>query len=552
MAQMKENGEVPDYELMLREAVDKSPNGIIFVENERIIECNPSALSLLEYNSVHELRGKLLKDIFPFLQEEAANSAEKTKNVLELCLERGSYKSEIQYRLKNGNIILCDLVLTAIQIHNRSVIYCVLKDVSENKKIHVELREREEMFRIAFEDAPSGMSIIAPNDFSYIAVNPLLCKMFGYTRDELMNKNIHLVTHPEDEEKSNEWIRRKYNDLPCEPFIEKRYIHRDGHVVWGLVSAEWIKNEDGSKRMAITHILDITQIKLAEQELIEHRNHLEKLVDERTKELLLSNEELHSINEELSRQRMRLEEALKELKTTQEQLIESEKMASLGILTAGVAHEINNPLNYIFNGTAAIEASLTEENQGLKTQLKPFFDAINLGITRVNDIVKSLGKYSRSEDYPSTECNINEILDNCLSMLLNQYKNRIEIIKEYSPTLPRVLANEGQLHQAFLNVLVNSVQAIHNKGKIVISTGISKKGVTVKISDTGIGISAENLKRIFDPFFTTKDPNKGTGLGLSITHKIILQHQGTISCESELKKGTKIIIYLPLRLSYEK
>jgi signal transduction histidine kinase len=313
------------------------------------------------------------------------------------------------------------------------------------------------------------------------------------------------------------------------------------------VSSEWIKNEDGSKRMSIAHILDITKIKLAEQELINHRDHLEKLVAERTKELLASNEELQSINEELYDQRLLLEKALENLKNAQEQLIESEKMASIGILTAGVAHEINNPINFISNGVEAIEISLFKMHPETKQSLQHLFDAINLGIKRSSDIVKSLGIYSRSENYPFTECNIHEIINNSLTMLYNQYKTRIEIIKDYAPAIPAIFANEGQLHQAFLNILVNSVQAIDKLGVISISTKLLEKGICITISDNGSGISKENIKRIFDPFFSTKDPGKGTGLGLSIAQRIINHHRGSINCESELGKGTMFYIKLPLK-----
>ena len=144
-----------------------------------------------------------------------------------------------------------------------------LLDITERKQAEEALRESEEMFRVAFDNAPTGMSIIGAVGFNYLAVNPLLCEMFGYTREEFLGKTIQLVTHPDDEERSNEWIRKKYNNEPCEPDFEKRYIHKDGHIVWGLVRAQWIRNEDGSPRMAINHILDITERKQAEEALRE-------------------------------------------------------------------------------------------------------------------------------------------------------------------------------------------------------------------------------------------------------------------------------------------
>jgi len=142
-------------------------------------------------------------------------------------------------------------------------------DITERRQIEEALHESEETLRVAFDNAPTGMSIIGPDGFTYLAVNPLLCEMFGYTVEEFLGETVNLVTHPDDVERSDEWIQKKYNDEPCEPDFEKRYIHKDGHIVWGLVRAQWIRNEDGSPRMAIVHILDITARKQAEEALRE-------------------------------------------------------------------------------------------------------------------------------------------------------------------------------------------------------------------------------------------------------------------------------------------
>jgi PAS domain S-box-containing protein len=141
--------------------------------------------------------------------------------------------------------------------------------LQRQRKAEEALQETEKMFRIAFDNAPTGMSILGSDGRTYLAVNPLLCEMFGYNKEEFLGNTVNLVTHPDDVELSNEWIRKKYNDEPCEPELEKRYLHKDGHVVWGLVRAQWIKNSDGTHRMAIAHILDITKRKLAESALVE-------------------------------------------------------------------------------------------------------------------------------------------------------------------------------------------------------------------------------------------------------------------------------------------
>jgi signal transduction histidine kinase len=147
---------------------------------------------------------------------------------------------------------------------------------------------------------------------------------------------------------------------------------------------------------------------------------------------------------------------------------------------------------------------------------------------------------------PKAACNMHFVIDNCLTMLQNQLKNKVEIKKNYTEIPFKVLGNEGKLHQAILNIISNAEQSIENNGTIEIHTEVKNNYVLINITDSGTGISPENLPKIFDPFFTTKNPGKGTGLGLSITYKIVEEHEGTLTYESQLGKGTKAIIKLPV------
>ncbi len=140
-------------------------------------------------------------------------------------------------------------------------------DVALRQQAEEALRQSEQQFRCAFDGAPTGMSIVGPDGVTYLAVNPLLCEMLGYTREEFLGNSIGLVTHPDDEAASQEWIRQRMNGEPCEPYLEKRYLRKDGSVVWGQVWAQWIHNPDGSRRMAIAHIVDVTERKRAEEAL---------------------------------------------------------------------------------------------------------------------------------------------------------------------------------------------------------------------------------------------------------------------------------------------
>ncbi len=221
--------------------------------------------------------------------------------------------------------------------------------------------------------------------------------------------------------------------------------------------------------------------------------------------------------------------------------------ASLGILTAGVAHEINNPINYISNGAELIENYINEHCTQQKEDLEPYFEAINEGVDRTVNIVRSLGRYSRCESLPWSQCNLHEVIEDCLVMLFNQYKNNIEIHKDFDNQLPTVYGNEGQIHQLIMNLLLNAVHAIKEEGDIYIVTKKNAAEATITIKDNGEGIKKNDLKHIFDPFFTTKDPGMGTGLGLSISQKIVHEHGGTIFCDSEYNKGTMFVINLPVK-----
>ena len=287
---------------------------------------------------------------------------------------------------------------------------------------------------------------------------------------------------------------------------------------------------------------------------------LEILVEHKTNEVMNQNEELQSLNEELNAtnedlystnevlhsQRQKLETTIKSLRQAQKQLIESEKMASLGILSAGIAHEINNPLNFIKGGYLGLESYINENLPEHAENVSPLLSAINTGVDRAANIVKSLGAYSRKDDLTRTNCSIHSILDNCLIMLNSKLNSRVEVAKQYTAAAFKFKGNEGKLYQVFLNILTNSEQSIEKQGQITIKTELEKKNIVIKVTDTGCGISPENLDKIFEPFYTSKDPGQGTGLGLSITHKIILEHGGIIEYESQLEKGTTATIKLPL------
>jgi PAS domain S-box-containing protein len=461
-------------------------------------------------------------------------------------LKKNKSQYEMPFIAKDGTII--DFLVSGAPIVNSEgkTIGSIgaMIDITERKKIENALRESEEKFRLLAENIP-GIIYLCKNDprWSMLFLNDEVEKITGYPKNDFLKQSLSFadIYHPDD----IDIISRKFAAALEErkPFhIQYRIKHKNNCWRWLEEYGVGIER-NGKIELLEGFITDITEKKKTELELIAYRDDLEQLVSERTDELAAANEELQVSNSDLMEQREALELTLTDLKITQDQLVQAEKMASLGILTAGVAHEINNPLNYIHD--AAIE-SIIRDHYETPEDLNPLFEAVSSGVRRISGIIKSMGRYSRNENLPFTSCNIQEVLDDCLILLHNKYKNNIEIIKNYLPESPVYIANEGQLHQAFLNILANAIQAIKNKGKVTIVVNSDSQNISVSITDNGKGISSGNLNRIFDPFFTTKDPGEGTGLGLAITKKIIEEHKGTIYCKSTPGKGTTFIICFPV------
>jgi signal transduction histidine kinase len=301
------------------------------------------------------------------------------------------------------------------------------------------------------------------------------------------------------------------------------------------------------------------------KQLLELTQNLEEKVKERTLQLERSNEEL--------------KKAYLELKATQEQLVHSEKLASLGQLVAGIAHEIKNPLNFIYGNTGFLMQyvenlkHLIKAYDGLSTlrpedkkaiqrmkevinydfiveDLKTLIENFNEGANRINAIVSDLRSFSRMDFDTVTEVDVHASLDTALNLLRNEYRGRIAVHKEYAK-LPKISGYAGKLNQVFMNLLANAIQAIEQRGDIWINTAVKDGHVIIKIKDSGIGIPQHHLNKIFEPFFTTKKVGQGTGLGLSISYGIIEQHHGKIFVESEVGKGSTFTIKLPVTANPE-
>ncbi len=287
--------------------------------------------------------------------------------------------------------------------------------------------------------------------------------------------------------------------------------------------------------------------------LEENQTELENQVIERTDEIVTAYKQLKKINYELqlknrkiAEQNDELNKTLSQLKETQSSLVQKEKMASLGVLTAGIAHEINNPINFILGAYEGLKNHLTEPkyNYYQNKHVEELLGSLKTGADRATNLVKSLNQFNRSTENNNENCHLHKILDNCLIMIQNQLKHRINIIKDYYPGDLITIGNVGNLHQVFINILTNAYQAIKDQGVITIKTTLESGKIIVKISDTGMGISEEHLPYITDPFYSTKGPGKGTGLGLSITYNIIKEQKGQLDFISEEGQGAIVEVTL--------
>lgn len=304
-------------------------------------------------------------------------------------------------------------------------------------------------------------------------------------------------------------------------------------------------------------------------ELKELNLELEARVERRTEQLAEANQMLESRNTELAESKDQLQETLSrlqktydELRQTQTQLVQSAKMASLGNLAAGVAHEVNNPLGAVNSAADTNVRSLEKVISLLKERkgeppvledpriqkavgiLQENSRVISLAGSRMAEIVSSLRNFARLDEAEYQDADIHEGLESSLVLLHHLWKDRIEIVKDYGK-LPLIPCFPNQLNQVFMNVLKNAIQAIEDEGTITVKTRMRDKNAEVRISDSGRGIKPENLDKIFDPGFTTKGVGVGTGLGLSISFNIIQQHHGTITVQSTEGKGSQFVITLP-------
>jgi signal transduction histidine kinase/response regulator of citrate/malate metabolism len=407
-------------------------------------------------------------------------------------------------------------------------------------------------------------------DLNIMAMNRSMMEKMSGSFEDYHDTPCHALTEDGESNFYGQHIKemvRACVETGEQQFHLDRYIGSSVEEIIKERTALPIKDDEGKVSQVTFVSRDVT-------ETIQHQEEMKKL-----------NRKLKIVSSELISKNGKLENAVANLERTQAQMLQSEKMASIGQLAAGVAHEINNPTGFVSsnlktlgdyqtdlnqllddyqalkdNLNALPDGALPGESKGLLEKVAATEEEVDIdyiredtgslieesceGTERIKKIVDDLKHFAHPGEEKMKATDINAGLESTLNVVNNELKYKATIVKEFGD-LPIISAYPQQLNQVFMNILVNAAQAIEKSGQIKIVTATIDGKAEIRISDTGCGISEENLSRIFDPFFTTKDVGKGTGLGMNIAYNIINKHEGDIRVESEIGKGTTFIIELP-------
>jgi PAS domain S-box-containing protein len=455
----------------------------------------------------------------------------------------------------------------------------ILRDITERKAAEIALKHSEEQFRSLIANIPGAVyRCRMTNEWTMDFVSQNIGQISGYLASDFIQgkeRNFIDIIHPEDVDRVNAVVHAAL--AARKPYIlEFRIICADGAIKWMYEKGQGIADAQGEVLWLDGVIFDITDRKVAEMQLRATLTEKETLA--------------HQAQE----QAQQIKQTLRTLQQTQSQLVQTEKMSSLGQLVAGVAHEINNPVSFIYgnishaNGyienlfdlvklyqakyqepePAIVALTETIELDFVMEDLPKVMESMWIGAERIVEIVASLKTFSRMDEVDVKPADLHLGIDSTLMILRSQLKalpDRLEIhiVRDYGD-IPLVECLAGQLNQVFMNILGNAADALHEheptgravaiaqgeayQPTITIGTRLIDQQVELRIQDNGPGISEAFRQRIFDPFFTTKPIGQGTGLGLSISYEVITEkHQGHLSCETALGVGTTFILQLPIK-----
>ena len=370
----------------------------------------------------------------------------------------------------------------------------VNRDITERKRAEEALRAGEAKFRAAFHGAGIAIALLDERG-RVIEHNRPFANLVGYDDEELRDRPIAELLHPDDVPSARADLRQAVEHGRDLVIGERRYIRKDGACVHALLRSTIVRDSSGRFLHSVGVIEDVTQKKAIEA-----------------------------------------------------QLASADRIASLGTLAAGVAHEINNPLAFILSNLEYAAAELTRAGTATSDVLRALADTRD-GALRVREIVRDLKTFSRSDDSPDDVLDLRQAVQSSLNLTQNEIRHRARLVVRMGET-PFVRANPHRLAQVFVNLLINAVQAIAEgepqRQVIEVTTATAADGrALVTVRDSGSGIPPENVSRIFEPFFTTKPVGIGTGLGLSICHGLVARMGGTIRVESRVGEGSTFSVLLP-------
>jgi PAS domain S-box-containing protein len=441
---------------------------------------------------------------------------EKRLEVLER-LKRDGFVTDMEVRVKraDGSPMWMVFSLASSEMAGEKVVLGGLLDITRRKDVEDQLHLYQEIFKHSVD----GIMVI-DKEGRILERNPSHERRTGFTDEDLKGKTLFDLLTPEKAAEVRAAMEREGGFTG-----ELESVSKDGERIPVLVSVFPIHDKLGKLDLFVSMGRDITAIKRA-------------LTD--------------------------LTDTNRELRQTQAQLVQSEKMASLGGLVAGIAHEINTPVGAMTSMHDTLMRAIAKLKEHLKEtspevfetdeRLKSLFamidesnQVIRSGSSRVAEIVRRLRSFARLDEAELKKVDVHEGLEDTLTLVHHEIKHNIQIVRDYGK-LPMMSVFPSRLNQVFLNLINNARQAIRNKGTITIRTWVEEKTAAIAISDDGVGIPKENLSRVFDPGFTTKGVGIGTGLGLSICYQIIKDHRGRIGVESEVGKGATFTVRIPTNL----
>jgi PAS domain S-box-containing protein len=500
-----------DFEQALQEnqarlngIIASAMDAIITVDqNQRIILFNRAAEQMFGYQS-DKVLGKPLDNLLP--ERFRARHRQEIQRFGETGVtNRSMGKLGTLYGLRsNGHEFQIEASISQVEVSGGKLYSVILRDVTERVAAEERLVESEQQLKAEFEQAAVGIAHLTP-DGRWVRANPKLYEILGYSADELRSKTLMDLTHPDDLQKDLELQQRLLSGELQSYVLEKRFIRLDGSSIWANVTVSLVKDLRGEIKYLIKIVEDITERKKAEAAL-------------KTKN--------------------------DELKAMTQQLWQTAKLATMGELSASVAHELNNPLAILSLRIELLKGSIPESSQQMRE-----LEIMEQEVDRMASLVSNLLQFSRSGQRQISTLDVRQEADSTLELVHNLLVHRhIAVQRDFSGELPLLQADRQQLRQLFLNLFSNAADAMPQGGTLTIRITPAEQGrmVAIEITDTGTGIHPDHLRLIMEPFFTTKAEGKGTGLGLSICKRIVEEHKGSIHISSPgIGKGATILIQLP-------